>query len=78
MDSINRIIENGKEVEPVYKKKRGIILLRQTDDLILFRGHGPEDQITGVPLFQGRIGEDLTLEEGYAAAKNAQLLFLER
>ena len=32
MDSINRIIENGKEVEPVYKKKRGIILLRQTDD----------------------------------------------
>ena len=47
MDSINRIIENGKEVEPVYKKKRGIILLRQTDDLIFVSGHGPEDQITG-------------------------------
>ena len=68
MDSINRIIENGQEKEPVYKKKRGIVLLRQTDDLIFVSGHGPEDQITGKALFSGRVGEDLTPEEGYAIA----------
>lgn len=69
MDSINRIIENGQEKEPVYKKKRGIVLLRQTDDLIFVSGHGPEDQITGKALFSGRVGEDLTLEEGLCGCK---------
>ena len=31
MDTINKIIENGQEIEPVYKKKRGIVLLRDMD-----------------------------------------------
>jgi len=74
MDSINRIIENGQEKEPVYKKKRGIVLLRQTDDLIFVSGHGPEDQITGKALFSGRVGEDLTPEEGYAAARECAII----
>ena len=51
MDSINRIIRDGLETEPVYKKKRGIVLLRQTDYLIFESGHVPEDQITGAPLY---------------------------
>lgn len=76
MDSINRIIENGREKEPVYKKKRGIVLLRQTDDLIFVSGHGPEDQITGKALFSGRVGEDLTPEEGYAAARECAIIIL--
>ena len=76
MDSINRIIENGQEKEPVYKKKRGIVLLRQTDDLIFVSGHGPEDQITGKALFSGRVGEDLTLEEGYVAARECAIIIL--
>ena len=76
MDSINRIIENGQEKEPVYKKKRGIVLLRQTDDLIFVSGHGPEDQIPGKALFSGRVGEDLTLEEGYVAARECAIIIL--
>ena len=76
MDSINRIIENGQEKEPVYKKKRGIVLLRQTDDLIFVSGHGPEDQITGKALFSGRVGEDLTPEEGYADARECESIIL--
>lgn len=76
MDSINRIIENNKEIEVQYKKKRGIILLRQTDDLIFMSGHGPEDQITGEPIFKGRIGKDLTLEEGYRAARECAIIIL--
>ena len=76
MDSINRIIVDGVEIEPVYKKKRGIVLLRQVDDMVYVSGHGPEDQITGKPLFQGRIGKDLTLEEGYAAARECAIIIL--
>lgn len=76
MDSINRVIKNGVETEPVYKKKRSIVLLRRTDDLIFVSGHGPEDQITGVPLYRGRIGEDLTIEEGYAAARECAVIIL--
>ena len=63
MDSINKIIIDGAEIEPQYQKKRGIVLLRRVDDMIYVSGHGPEDQITGVPLYQGRIGKDLTPEE---------------
>lgn len=76
MDSINRIIENNVELEVTYKKKRGIVLLRRTDDLIFLSGHGPEDQITDEPLYKGRIGKDLTLEEGYQAARECAIIIL--
>ncbi len=76
VDSINRILIDGTEKEPVYKKKRGIVLLRQVDDLLYVSGHGPEDQITGKPLYRGRIGEELTPEEGYAAARECAIIIL--
>lgn len=76
MDGINRIFEDGRECEPVYKKKRGIVLLRQVDDLIFMSGHGPEDQVTGVPLYKGRIGAELTPQEGYQAAKECAIIIL--
>ncbi|MDE7330754.1 MAG: RidA family protein [Lachnospiraceae bacterium] len=76
MDSINRILKDGVETEPVYKKKRGIVLLRQVDDMLYVSGHGPEDQVTGRPLYRGRIGEELTLEEGYAAARECAIIIL--
>ncbi|MEG0897791.1 MAG: RidA family protein, partial [Ruthenibacterium sp.] len=76
MDSINRIMENNVEIEPAYKKKRGIILLRQAGNLIFVSGHGPENQITGEPLFKGRIGADLTAEQGYQAARECAIIIL--
>lgn len=76
MDTINKIVREGKEVEPAYKKKRGIILFRQVDNLIFISGHGPEDQITDEPLYKGRIGKDLTPEEGYAAARECGIIIL--
>lgn len=76
MDSINRILKDGVETEPVYKKKRGIVLMRQVDDMLYVSGHGPEDQITGRPLYRGRVGEELTLEEGYAAARECAIIIL--
>jgi len=76
MDTINRIVENDEEVEPVYKKKKGIVLLRRVDDLIFVSGHGPENQVTGEPLYRGRVGDELTLEQGYAAARECGIIIL--
>ncbi len=76
MDSINRILEDGRETEPVYRKKRGIILQRRAGNLIFVSGHGPEDPITDEPLFRGRIGQDLTREEGYQAARECAVIIL--
>lgn len=76
MDTINRMIKDNVEIEPEYKKKRGIVLLRQVRNLIFVSGHGPEDQITGEPLFKGRIGADLTAEDGYLAARECAIIIL--
>lgn len=76
MDTINKVIENGKEVILDYKKKRGIVLLRRVDNYIYVSGHGPEDQITGEPLFRGRVGEELTPLEGYNAARECAIIIL--
>lgn len=76
MDTINKIIVDGKEVEPAYKAKRGIILLRKEDDHIYISGHGPEDQLTGKTIYAGRIGADLTPEEGYKAARECAIIIL--
>lgn len=76
MDAINRVMVNGVETEPSYKKKRGIILLRREGPYIYISGHGPEDQVTGKPLYSGRIGKDLTPEEGYAAARECAIIIL--
>lgn len=76
MDSINRIMSDGKEREPVFAPKRGIVLLRRVDDLLFISGHGPEDQATGEPIFKGRIGEELTPEEGYLAARECAAIIL--
>ena len=76
MDTINRILRDGVETEPVYAKKRGIVLLRRVGKYIYISGHGPEDQLTGKPLYAGRIGADLTPEEGRAAARECAIIIL--
>lgn len=76
MDSIHKIMVDGVETEPVYAKKRGIILLRRVDDILYISGHGPEDEITGEPIYAGRVGEERTLEEGYAAARECAIIIL--
>jgi len=76
MDNINRIMENGAVIEPVYAKKRGLVLQRRAGDLIFMSGHGPENPKNGEPIYKGRIGEDLSLEEGYAAAKECAAIIL--
>lgn len=76
MDSINKLVIDGAICEPVYVKKRGIALFRRVDDLLYISGHGPEDQVSGEPIFRGRIGSDLTREEGYQAARECAKIIL--
>ena len=51
------------------KKKKVIVAVRQDGKFLYTSGHGPENQLTGRPIYQGRVGGELTLEEGYLAAR---------
>lgn len=76
MSDINKIMENGLEIEPTYAPKKGIVVYRQVGNTVWISGHGPEDYNTNVPLYAGRVGSDLTFEEGYAAARECALIIL--
>ncbi len=77
MNNINHFpVENGKEPVVHYKKRKPIFVLRQVGNLLYTSGHGPEDQLTGKPIYAGRIGRDLTPEEGYAAARECGIILL--
>ena len=51
------------------RKRRGNIVLRRCGDLLFICGHGPEDEVTGEPFYTGRLGAEMTTEEGYKAAR---------
>ena len=51
------------------RKRRGNVVLRQWGDLLFIGGHGPEDEWTGEPFYTGRLGAELTTEDGYRAAR---------
>ena len=51
------------------RKRRGNIVLRRCGDLLFIGGHGPEDEVTGEPFYTGRIGAEMTTDEGYKAAR---------
>ncbi len=67
-----------KQIEEYFRKNkgRGIKVLRQWDDLLFFSGHGPEDEVTGEPFRTGRVGEKVSPEEGYQAARMCGVIFL--
>lgn len=56
--------------------KKKIAAIRQEGNLLYSSGHGPENQLTGAPIYKGRIGKDLTLEEGYLAARECGIILL--
>lgn len=58
-----------KQILAVSKKRRGNVVLRRWNDLLYIGGHGPEDEVTGEPFYTGRLGSELTLEQGYDAAR---------
>ncbi len=56
--------------------KKAIRDLRQVGNLVFLSGHGCEGQ-DGEPIYAGHVGQDLTLEEGRAAARHCGERLLE-
>lgn len=50
------------------RRGQGIVAVRQYNDLLYVSGHGPTDP-AGKPVYTGKVGTDLTVEEGYQAAR---------
>ena len=57
------------------RRLRGNIVLRRSGDLLFIGGHGPEDEVTGEPFYTGRLGRELTVEDGYKAPASAARSF---
>ncbi len=77
MNQINHFpFSEGKEPVIRYQKRKPVVVLKQVGNLLYTSGHGPEDQITGKPVYAGRIGKDLTPEEGYLAARECGRILL--
>lgn len=77
MNQLNHFpAEAGKEPTVHYRKRKPIVVIKQIGNMLYTSGHGPEDQLTGKPLYAGRIGKDLTPEEGYAAARECGIILL--
>ncbi len=64
------------DIRLIKKKRKGIVAVRQVGDLLYLSGHGPEDQITGKPFYTGRLGENVSLEQGYDAARICGVILL--
>ena len=64
MGTVN--IMPGKPVR--FERYKPLVPIREANGIVFVSGHGPEDINTYEPLFRGRVGADLTLEEGYQAA----------
>ena len=65
---IHEIQENGRETAPIFPKVKALIPIREAGEFVYVSGHGPEDINTYEPLYRGRVGADLTMEEGRQAA----------
>lgn len=63
---LHEISEDGRAAR--YPKVKALIPIREAGELVFVSGHGPEDINTYEPLYRGRVGEELTPEEGLLAA----------
>ncbi len=50
--------------------------IQRHGNLLYTAGHGPEDDNDGTPLWTGKLGKDLTVEEGYQAARECGIILI--
>src|SRR5690606_23405422 len=55
----------------------GLIAVREHENLLFISGQGPLDE-QGKPVYTGKLGQDLSLEEGYQAARLCGIHLLAR
>jgi len=69
-----KLEEMGLKLPEVPKPAANYVPAVKTGNLLFISGHGPQKEIG--TLSTGKVGRDLTLEEGYEAAKNVALRLL--
>ena len=74
MNIENRIKELGLEIPDVVAPMANYVTVQRTGNLLFFSGAGPMKD--GKPLYVGRVGAELSIEEGYAAAREVALVLL--
>lgn len=72
-----RIEELGITLQSVNRTGKGMLLIRQHENLLYTSGVGPMNN-EGKPIWTGKLGSDLTTEQGYQAARDCGLLLLAR
>lgn len=68
MDQVELRLQQAGLVLPKPFKSNKIEMIKIHDNMMYVSGHGPTDE-AGQPLYQGRVGKDLTLAEAREAAK---------
>lgn len=68
MNADDRIRELGYELPTKVRPGTGVVPCVQDGTTLYVSGHGPEDN-EGNLLFRGRVGSEVTLEDGYRAAR---------
>ena len=58
----------GIDIAPVCHKGKAVLPIRRYKDLLFVSGCGPTDE-SGAPLMQGCVGDGLTQEQGFEAAR---------
>lgn len=76
MGIANKNIERlGIEIPKKDLRGQGLVAIKQHENLLYTSGHGPERE-DGTPIWTGKLGADLTVEEGYEAAKECGIILL--
>jgi enamine deaminase RidA (YjgF/YER057c/UK114 family) len=70
-----RLEQLGIELPKKDRRGKGMVPIRQYKDLLYLSGTGPNDP-AGKPLFTGKVGTDLTVAEGYQAARQCGINML--
>ena len=66
-----RLEQLGIELPKKNRRGQGVVAVRQCGDMLFVSGHGPTDQTdpADTPIYTGKLGADLTVEQGYQAAR---------
>ncbi len=70
-----RVRELGIELPTKVPQGRGVVPCVEDGHILYVSGHGPEDN-EGNLLYQGRVGAEVTLQDGYLAARAAGVQLL--
>lgn len=70
-----RLEQMGIKLTTKIPKGKGLVPCVQDGPILYVSGHGPEDDNDNL-LYVGRVGKDLTVEEGYQAARQTGIQLL--